>query len=88
MLIRMVCSRDLGLGSNIVPYTTLIIASLEQGCPSCQPNYILLGLLVQCSMLMSMSSLLMRPMSHATDDEITMQVQKKKCFDVLTVCNA
>ena len=75
MLIRMVCSRDLGLGSNIVPYTTLIVASLEQGCPSCQSNYILLGLLVQCSILMSMSSLLMRPMSRATDDEVAMQAK-------------
>lgn len=34
-----------------------------------------MGLLVQCSILMSMSSLLMRPMSRATDDEVAMQAK-------------
>ena len=70
----MVCSRDLGLGSSIVPYTTLLIASLIQACPSCQPNYILLGLIVQSSSLVCMASLLMQPMARSSESDITMQV--------------
>ncbi|KAL3161314.1 hypothetical protein ABBQ38_009668 [Trebouxia sp. C0009 RCD-2024] len=75
MLIRMVCSRDLGIGSNLVPYTTLVVAAVTEyyNCASCQQQYILLGLTVQCSMLMSMGSILVQPRSQSSDEDIMMQ---------------
>lgn len=78
MLIRMVCSRDVGIGSNLVPYTTLVVAAVTEyyTCASCQQQYILLGLIVQCSMLMSMGSILVQPRSQSSDDDILMQVRK------------
>lgn len=80
MLIRMVCSRDLGIGSNLVPYTTLVVAAVTEyyNCASCQQQYILLGLTVQCSMLMSMGSILVQPRSQSSDEDIMMQVRKSK----------
>ena len=80
MLIRMACSRDLGLGSNIVPYSTLFIASISDTCPSCQPNYILLGLIVQSSVLMAMGSYLVHPLSQSAEDDIVMQASIDSCL--------
>ena len=76
MLIRMACSRDLGVGSNCVPYSTLVIGTVTEYyvCVSCQPNYTLLGLIVQCSVVMSMGSILVCPKRHSSDHDTLMQV--------------
>lgn len=76
MLTRMVCSRDLGIGSNLIPASTLVIVSVTEYyvCISCQPSYTLLGLIVQLGILMSMSSILVYPSSQSSDEDILMQV--------------
>jgi len=74
MLIRMVCSRDFSLGSNMLPAMSLIWATIVSRCSSCQPTYLLLGLIVCCTILTCMASWLLQPVSMSTDDDLLMQV--------------
>lgn len=74
MLIRMVCSRDFSLGSNILPAVSLIWGTIFSRCSSCQPTYVLLGLIVSCTILTGMASWLLQPVSMSTDDDLLMQV--------------
>ncbi|KAL0040544.1 hypothetical protein WJX77_010258 [Trebouxia sp. C0004] len=74
MLIRMVCSRDFSLGSNMLPTVSLIWGTLASHCSSCQPIYVLLALIVCCTLLTSMASWLLQPVSMFTDDDLLMQV--------------
>ena len=84
MLMRMVSSRDLGLGSNLIPYGFLLAAAIFEYysfCVSCQPNYIMLALIIQCSTMMSMGSVLVCPKSHSTDAGSLPQVRcMSMCF--------
>jgi len=74
MLIRMVCSRDFSLGSNMLPAVSLIWGTIIARCSSCQPTYVVLGLIVSCTILTSMASWLLQPVSMSTDDDLLMQV--------------
>ena len=76
MLMRMAGSRDLGIGSNLVPYSLLLVSAIVDYifCVSCQPSYTVLGLIIQCSTSMSMASILVCPMSHSNDADSLMQV--------------
>lgn len=74
MLIRMVSSSQLATGTTLLPFISLIIGTLLQPCPSCQPNYLLLGLIVSYTMLAGLGSVLIHPKSTSTDDDILMQV--------------
>lgn len=74
MLIRMVCSRDFSLGSNMLPAVSLIWGTIVSRCSSCQPTYVLLGLIVCCTILTCMASWLLQPVSMSTDDDLLMQV--------------
>ena len=83
MLMRMAGSRDLGIGSNLVPYSFLLVAAVIDyyTCVSCQPSYLLLGLIIQCSASMSMASILVCPKSHSDDADIVMQVCHQAYID-------
>ncbi|DBA79451.1 TPA: hypothetical protein ACH3X2_007723 [Trebouxia sp. C0005] len=74
MLIRMVCSRDFSLGSNMLPAVSLVWGTVFSRCSSCQPTYVVLGLIVCCTILTCMSSRLLQPVSMSTDDDLLMQV--------------
>ena len=74
MLIRLISSTQLSTGSTLLPFISLIIVTVQSRCPSCQPNYVLLGLIVSGTILMGMGSVLMHPKSNSTDDDILMQV--------------
>ena len=77
MLMRMVGSRDLGLGSNMVPYAFLVTSAMVDYTTgvSCQPSYTILGLIIQCSTMMSMASILVCPKSCSNDADSLMQVR-------------
>lgn len=74
MLIRMVSSNQLATGTTMLPFITLIIATVQEPCPSCQPNYMLLGLIVSYTILLGLGSVLLHPKSSSNDDDILMQV--------------
>ena len=74
MLIRMVSSSQLSTGSTLLPFITLILYTLESRCPSCQPNFLLLALIISCTILLGLGSVLIQPKSSSTDDDILMQV--------------
>ena len=74
---RMAGSRDLGIGSNLLPYSILLVSAVmdyEVFCVSCQPSYVLLGLIIQGSISMSMASILVCPKTHCYSDDSLMQV--------------
>lgn len=75
MLIRMVSSSQLATGTTLLSFVSLLIATLQERCPSCQPNYLLLGLIVSYTMLAGLGSVLIHPKSTSTDDDILMQVR-------------
>ncbi len=75
MLIRMVCSRDLGLGTNLLPLASLILATVTRRCSSCEPNYLLLAAVLQATSLLTMASILIQPKSCSTDESIFLQVR-------------
>ena len=89
MLIRMVCSRDFSLGSNILPAVSLIWGTIFSRCSSCQPTYVLLGLIVSCTILTGMASWLLQPVSMSTDDDLLMQVWVMKPYmaDPIWLCD-
>ena len=88
MLIRMVSSNQLATGTTLLPFITLIIASVQQPCPSCQPSYMLLGLIVSYTILVGLGSVLLHPKSSSNDDDILMQVSTPAmcCPRVEVVC--
>ncbi len=89
MLIRMVCSRDFSLGSNMLPAVSLIWGTIISRCSSCQPTYVLLGLIVCCTILTCMASWLLQPVSMSTDDDLLMQVWAIKPYmsDPVWLCD-
>ncbi|KAL3158681.1 hypothetical protein ABBQ32_011423 [Trebouxia sp. C0010 RCD-2024] len=74
ILIRMVSSSQVSTGSTLLPFISLVVATLQSRCLSCQPNYIILGLLVSCTVMLGLGSFLIHPKSRSTDDDILMQV--------------
>lgn len=90
MLIRMVSSSQLATGTTLLPFISLIAGTILQRCPSCQPNYWLLGLIVSYTILAGLGSVLVHPKSTSTDDDILMQVSALcylcQCF-ILQSCS-
>ena len=74
MLIRMVSSNQLATSTTMLPFISLIIATVQHPCPSCQPNFFLLGLIVSYTTLVGLGSVLLHPKSSLNDDDILMQV--------------
>ena len=74
LLIRMACSSDLGLGSNLVATVTLIMATTTRRCSSCTPNYLMISLVLETTTLLTMASRLIQPKSCSTDESVFLQV--------------
>ena len=81
ILVQMVGSRQLGLGTDLLLFIMLIFAALKGGwCVSCQPNFLLLGVSVQFSVLLGLGSVLVHPKSNSTDEDILLQVSGHKSW--------
>lgn len=74
ILCRMDASQDLGLGASFLPKVALLLATLNTACPGCQPNYLLLALVMSSTLYIGMASRLLQPVSQSTDDGVLMQV--------------
>lgn len=79
-------SQDLGLGASFMPKILLLIATLTSSCPSCQPNYIILALILSSTVYVGMASRLLQPQSQSTDGDMLMQVCAHLGKELVVLC--